>query len=182
MAPKEVRFGLAIHGGSGVRAREEMTPELERDYRTVLRQSLTAGYEVLRGGGPSVAAVEAAIRVMEDSPLFNCGKGAAFTSAGTNELDASIMNGENLAAGGVAGVKHIRNPISLARLVMEKSPHVLMIGEGAEVFHRAARELTGLVDRAREEEPAVVVHLHPVAPPPTPPEAMTPPPLPENPQ
>jgi len=137
MAPKEVRFGLAIHGGSGVRDRQEMTPELERDYCAVLRECLTAGYELLRAGESSVAAVEAAIGVMEDSPLFNCGKGAAFTSAGTNELDASIMNGENLAAGGVAGVKHIRNPISLARLVMEKSPHVLMIGEGAETFAQA---------------------------------------------
>jgi beta-aspartyl-peptidase (threonine type) len=114
-----------------------MTAELERDYRETLRQSLAAGYAVLTAGGSSVAGVEAAIRVMEDSPLFNCGKGAAFTSAGTNELDASIMNGETLAAGGVAGVRHIRNPISLARLVMERSPHVLMIAEGAETFAQA---------------------------------------------
>ncbi len=137
MASDHPRYGLAIHGGSGVRARQEMTAELERDYRAVLRQSLVAGSEVLRDGGTSVAAVEAAILVMEDSPLFNCGKGAAFTSAGTNELDASIMNGESLAAGGVAGVKHVRNPIRLARLVMEKSPHVLMIAEGAEAFAQA---------------------------------------------
>jgi L-asparaginase / beta-aspartyl-peptidase len=131
------RFSLAIHGGSGVRVRQEMTAELERDYRDALRQSLAAGFDVLKAGGPSVDAVEAAIRVMEDSPLFNAGKGAAFTSSGTNELDAAIMDGSTLMAGGVAGVKRIRNPIRLARLVMERSPHVLMIGDGAEAFAQA---------------------------------------------
>lgn len=134
MSPVDDRFSLAVHGGTGVRPQNEMTAELERDYRDSLKRSLTAGCEVLRAGGSAVAAVEAAIRVMEDFPLFNAGKGAAFTCSGTNELDASIMDGSTLAAGGVAGVTHIRNPISLARMVMERSPHVLMIGEGAETF------------------------------------------------
>lgn len=132
----EANFGIVIHGGAGVRPRDEMTPELEREYRTALDQSLNAGYEVLKRGGSSLDAVEAAIRVMEDSPLFNAGKGAAFTSEGTNELDASIMDGKTLKAGGVATVKHIKNPISLARLVMDKSPHVLMVSDGAEAFAR----------------------------------------------
>lgn len=132
----EASFGIVIHGGAGVRPREEMTPELEREYRAALNQSLTAGYEILKRGGSSLDAVEAAIRVMEDSPLFNAGKGAAFTSDGTNELDSAIMDGKTLKAGGVAGLKHIKNPISLARLVMDKSPHVLMVGDGAEMFAR----------------------------------------------
>ncbi len=130
----EANFGIVIHGGAGVRPREEMTPELEREYREALDQSLNAGYEILKRGGSSLDAVEAAIRVMEDSPLFNAGKGAAFTNAGTNELDSSIMDGKTLKAGGVATVKHIKNPISLARLVMDKSPHVLMVADGAEAF------------------------------------------------
>ncbi len=134
--PKEPPFAIVIHGGAGVRPRAEMTPELEREYRTVLNQSLAAGHKILKRGGSSLDVVEAAIRVMEDSPLFNAGKGAAFTSAGTNELDASIMDGKTLKAGGVATIKYIKNPISLARLVMDKSPHVLMVGEGAEMFAR----------------------------------------------
>jgi len=136
IAPKDAPFGIVIHGGAGVRERAEMSPELEREYRAVLEQTLAAGYEILKRGGSSLDAVEAAIRVMEDSPLFNAGKGAAFTNAGTNELDAAIMDGKTLKAGGVGIVKHIKNPISLARLVMDKSPHVLMVGEGAEMFAR----------------------------------------------
>ncbi|MGH9944261.1 MAG: isoaspartyl peptidase/L-asparaginase family protein, partial [Pyrinomonadaceae bacterium] len=107
-----------------------------REYRARLNQALVAGYEILKRGDSSLDAVEAAIKVMEDSPLFNAGKGAAFTSEGTNELDAAIMDGKTLKAGGVAGLKHVRNPISLARLVLDKSPHVLMVGDGAEAFAR----------------------------------------------
>ncbi|MCI0487174.1 MAG: isoaspartyl peptidase/L-asparaginase [Blastocatellia bacterium] len=128
------RFGIAIHGGAGTILRGNLTPELERSYNAKLEESLLAGYEVLKKGGSSLDAVEAAIRVMEDSPLFNAGKGVVFTSEGTNEMDASIMNGKTLEAGAIAGVKRVKNPISLARLVMEKSPHVMMTGEGAEAF------------------------------------------------
>lgn len=135
-SPKDAPFAIVIHGGAGVRDRANMTPDLEREYRAVLEQSLAAGHEILKRGGSSVEAVEAAIRVMEDSPMFNAGKGAAFTRAGTNELDSSIMDGKTLKAGAVGVVKHIKNPISLARIVMEKSPHVLMVGEGAEMFAR----------------------------------------------
>jgi len=130
----ERRFGLVIHGGEGVTSRGEMTAERERQYRDALQQAVSAGWTVLRDGGTSVAAVEAAIRVMEDSPLFNAGKGASYNRAGFNELDAAIMDGATLEAGAVAVVRHVRNPISLARLVMDRSPHVLMAGEGAEAF------------------------------------------------
>src|SRR5207253_7641530 len=99
-----------------------------------MEEALMAGYHVLENGGASLDAVEAAIRIMEDSPLFNAGKGAVFTSAGTNELDASVMDGRTLKAGAVAAVKHIKNPIVLARMVMERSPHVMMVGDGAEEF------------------------------------------------
>lgn len=132
--PSAKPFGLVIHGGEGVKPRDEMTPELERQYRSVLERAVVAGWTILRDGGSSVAAVEAAIRVMEDSPLFNAGKGASYNRAGFNELDAAIMDGATLKAGAVAVVRRVRNPISLARLVMERSPHVLMAGEGAEVF------------------------------------------------
>jgi beta-aspartyl-peptidase (threonine type) len=128
------KFMFVIHGGAGAIERSKMTPELERQYREKLTEALQAGYRVLSGGGSGLDAVEAAIRIMEDSPLFNAGKGAVFTSAGTNELDSSIMDGRTLAAGAVAGLKHIKNPISLARMVMERSPHVMMVGEGAEAF------------------------------------------------
>jgi beta-aspartyl-peptidase (threonine type) len=104
--------------------------------QAAMSDALTAGYRVLSGGGTSLDAVQAAIVILEDSPLFNAGKGAVFTHEGTNELDASIMDGATMKAGAVAGLKHIRNPIRLARLVMEKSPHVLMAGEGAEAFAR----------------------------------------------
>ncbi len=130
------RFGMVIHGGAGTLSRESMTPALEKAYRDTLSIALKRGYGILARGGSSLDAVEAAIRVLEDSPLFNAGKGAVFTSAGTNELDAAIMDGRTLAAGSVAAVEHVRNPISLARLVMEKSPHVMMVGLGAEEFAR----------------------------------------------
>jgi beta-aspartyl-peptidase (threonine type) len=130
------RFFFVIHGGAGAIERSKMTPELEKEYRAKLTEALEAGYRVLSNNGSGLDAVEAAIRIMEDSPLFNAGKGAVFTSAGTNELDSSIMDGRTLGAGAVAGLKHIKNPISLARMVMEKSPHVMMVGEGAEAFAR----------------------------------------------
>ena len=127
-------FGLVIHGGAGVILRQDMPPALEAEYRAKLTEALAAGYAVLDRGGPALDAVVAAIRVMEDSPLFNAGKGAVLNAAGICELDAAIMDGRTLAAGAVAGVHHIRNPISLARDVMEKSGHVMMVGDGAEVF------------------------------------------------
>jgi L-asparaginase / beta-aspartyl-peptidase len=130
------QFMFVIHGGAGAIERSKMTPELEREYRAKLTEALAAGYRILNNNGSSLDAVEAALRIMEDSPLFNAGKGAVFTSAGTNELDASIMDGRTMSAGAVAGVKHIKNPISLARLVMERSPHVMMVGAGAEAFAR----------------------------------------------
>ena len=128
------KIGLAIHGGAGTILRSNMTPEREREYRAGLERALTAGYAILKRGGSSLDATEAAVRVLEDDPHFNAGKGSVFTSAGTNELDAAIMDGKTLAAGAVASLKHIKNPISLARLVMEKSGHVMMDSEGAEAF------------------------------------------------
>lgn len=133
-AQSKLRF--VIHGGAGTILKSEMSADREREYRARLTEALTIGYDVLKKGGPGLDAVEAAIRFMEDSPLFNAGKGAVFTSAGTNELDASIMDGKTLKAGAVASLKRIKNPISLARLVMEKSKHVMMVGEGAEAFAR----------------------------------------------
>lgn len=132
----EPRIRFAIHGGAGTILKSQMTASREKAYRDALTTALMSGYDVLRKGGPSLDAVETAIRFMEDSPLFNAGKGAVFTNAGTNELDASIMDGKTLKAGSVAALKHIKNPISLARLVMEKSRHVMMVGDGAETFAR----------------------------------------------
>jgi len=126
--------GIVIHGGAGTILKKNMPPEKEKAYREKLTEALMVGYEILRNGGSSLDAVEKTIRVMEDSPLFNAGKGAVFTNAGTNELDASIMDGRTLNAGAIAGVKHVKNPISLARLVMEKSRHVMLTGDGAEAF------------------------------------------------
>lgn len=134
--PEPRTVGFAVHGGAGTITRDGMTPDLEESYRAALTQALRAGFSILDTGGTSLDAVEAAIRVLEDSPLFNAGRGAVFSSAGTNELDASIMDGSTLMAGGVTGVKRLKNPISAARLVMEKSWHVLLSGEGAEFFAR----------------------------------------------
>ena len=130
------RFMLVVHGGAGTIRRSDMTPQLDSAYRATMTQAIRAGYDVLNGGGHSVDAVVAVINVLEDSPLFNAGKGAVFTNAGTNEMDAAIMDGATLRAGAIAGVKHVKNPISLARLVMDRSPHVMMIGDGAETFAR----------------------------------------------
>src|SRR5438045_9191793 len=128
------KIGLAIHGGAGTVERSNMTPEREREFRAGLQRALTAGYEILKRGGSSLDATEAAVRTLEDDPHFNAGKGSYFTSAGTNEMDAAIMDGKTLAAGAVAQIEHVRNPIVLARAVMEKSKHVMMVGAGAEEF------------------------------------------------
>ena len=125
---------LVIHGGAGTILRGNMTPEKEKAYHNVLAIALDSGYAVLESGGKSIDAVIAAIKVMEDSPLFNAGKGAVFTSEGKNELDASIMDGSNLMAGAVAGVTTIKNPIKAAYAVMTKSGHVMLAGKGAEQF------------------------------------------------
>ena len=128
------KYVLVIHGGAGTILKENMTEELEAAYREKLSEALQAGYEVLQNGGTAVQAVEAAIVIMEDSPLFNAGKGAVFTNAETNEMDASVMRGEDLNAGAVAGVNTIKNPISAAISVMENSPHVMLTGSGAVQF------------------------------------------------
>ena len=129
-APK---WGLVIHTGAGNFTLAGITNRRDA-MQASMNDALMAGYRVLAGGGSSLDAVQAAIVILEDSPLFNAGKGAVFTHEGTNELDAAIMDGRTMKAGSAAGLKHIKNPIRLARLVMEKSPHVMMAGEGAEAF------------------------------------------------
>lgn len=124
---------LVIHGGAGV-IKADLTPEREKAVRAKLKEALEAGYAVLTSGGSSLDAVEHVIVALEDSPLFNAGKGAVFNHDGRNELDASIMDGATLRAGSVANVHRVRNPILLARAVMEKSPHVMLVGDGAEAF------------------------------------------------
>jgi beta-aspartyl-peptidase (threonine type) len=123
-----------IHGGAGNYRLADMSPEEQTQRRAAMTRALEAGHAILARGGSSVDAVQAAVNVLEDSPLFNAGKGAVFTHDGKNELDAAIMDGKTLGAGAVAGLHHIKNPIDLARLVMEKSPHVMMAGDGAEAF------------------------------------------------
>jgi beta-aspartyl-peptidase (threonine type) len=142
MAGNPIR--LVIHGGAGAIKRSKRNEEREAAYRRVLAQSLTAGYAVLEGGGSSIDAVIAAIVVMEDSPLFNAGKGSVFSHAGRNELEASVMDGSTRMAGAVAGVTTIRNPIRAAHAVMTKSAHVMLMGQGAEIF--AAEQDLELVD------------------------------------
>ncbi len=125
---------IAVHGGAGTLARADLTPESEREYRGGLRRALSAGFEVLERGGASLDAVVAAVRVLEDDPLFNAGHGAVVAANGAHELDASLMDGRDLRAGAVTGVRHVKSPIELARLVMERSPHVMLAGPGAEEF------------------------------------------------
>lgn len=127
---------IVIHGGAGALEKGRYSEAEEAAYKAKLGEALDAGYAVLENGGAALDAVEAAIVIMEDSPLFNAGKGAVFTHDGANELDASLMDGRTKAAGAVAGLTHVKNPIRLARAVMEKSPHVMMIGKGAEDFAR----------------------------------------------
>ncbi|HEY5511041.1 MAG TPA: isoaspartyl peptidase/L-asparaginase [Prolixibacteraceae bacterium] len=128
------KYALVLHGGAGVMSEKIMTPEIQKQYHEALNRALQVGDSVLKGGGTCMDAVEKTIMVMEDSPLFNAGKGAVLTHEGTAELDASVMEGKSLAAGAVAGVKDIKNPIRLARTVMEKSEHVLLTGSGASKF------------------------------------------------
>jgi beta-aspartyl-peptidase (threonine type) len=133
-SPQNPRLGFVIHGGAGVIKRGSLTPEREKLYRAKLEEAVLAGYKTLQEGKSGLDAIEKAIVIMEDSPLFNAGKGAVFTADGKNELDASIMDGKSQNAGAVAGLHTVKNPIKLARAVMEKSPHVMMIGDGAEKF------------------------------------------------
>jgi L-asparaginase / beta-aspartyl-peptidase len=130
-------FGLAIHGGAGTLPRNEMSAEAELAYRSGLDQALAVGYAVLESGGGSVDAVTAAVVALEDNPLFNAGRGAVFTLEGRNELDASIMEGSTLQAGAVCGLTQIKNPIELAKAVMQRSEHVMLAAGGAEEFARS---------------------------------------------
>ena len=127
-------FGIAIHGGAGTMPRAEMSGEAERKYRAALSEAIDTGYALLRDGGSCLDAVTRAVVLLEDSPLFNAGRGSVFTLEGRNELDASIMEGRTLKAGAVSGLTRIRNPVELARAVMEKSEHVMLAGTGAEEF------------------------------------------------
>jgi beta-aspartyl-peptidase (threonine type) len=127
-------FGLAIHGGAGTLPRAEMSGEAEQKYRAGLQEAIDGGFAVLQAGGTSLDAVTQAVVRLEDNPLFNAGRGAVFTADGRNELDAAIMDGSNLQAGAVCGVTRIRNPILLARSIMEQSDNVMLAGAGAEEF------------------------------------------------
>ncbi|MBR9876348.1 MAG: isoaspartyl peptidase/L-asparaginase [Vibrionaceae bacterium] len=127
-------FSIAIHGGAGTILREQMSDSLQQAILTDLETAAKVGHQILANGGASLDAVVAAVKVLEDSPHFNAGKGSVLTHNEMVEMDASIMDGSNLAAGAVAGVRHIKNPIELARDVMQKSDHVLLVGEGAETF------------------------------------------------
>jgi beta-aspartyl-peptidase (threonine type) len=132
--PSAHHWAIVLHGGAGVIERASMKPEAEAAYRASITQAVQAAAKILDHGGSSLDAVESAIQILEDDPLFNAGRGAVFTADGKNELDAAIMDGSNLKAGAVAGVTHTRHPVSLARAVMEKSQHVMLIGAGADAF------------------------------------------------
>ena len=135
---QQKKYVMVIHGGAGTILKKNMTPEKEAAYIGALTQALKAGYAEIQAGKKSLDAVEATIHVMENSPLFNAGKGAVFTHDGRNELDAAIMDGKTQMAGSVAGVTTVKNPISAARAVMEKSEHVMMVGSGADLFAKDA--------------------------------------------
>jgi L-asparaginase / beta-aspartyl-peptidase len=168
-------FGLAIHGGAGTLPRAEMSVDREQLYRAGLAEALAGGFAVLDGGGTSLDAVTRAVVLLEDNPLFNAGRGAVFTLDGHNELDASIMDGTTLKAGAVCGVTHIRNPVKLARAVMDDSEYVLLSGSGAEefaltrgfefvprsYFHTAARwrQLERIRDGDGEVSPLTISHV-----------------------
>ncbi|HJP98355.1 MAG TPA: isoaspartyl peptidase/L-asparaginase [Rhodanobacteraceae bacterium] len=126
---------LLVHGGAGV-IRRDMDAATETAIRAALEDALQGGYAELSGGGSACDAVVAAVVALEDAPYFNAGRGAVFTHEGTNELDAAIMDGSSLRAGAIAGVHHVRNPVLLARAVMDHSPHVMLVGDGAEDFAR----------------------------------------------
>ncbi|GAA4450134.1 beta-aspartyl-peptidase [Nibrella saemangeumensis] len=129
-------FAIAVHGGAGVMNRSELSPDKEKAIHQSLADAVEAGYQVLAKGGPALDAVEQAVRVLEDAEHFNAGRGSVFTSDERHEMDASIMDGKTLKAGAVAGVKNVRNPITLARTVMDKSDYVLLMAPGAEDFAR----------------------------------------------
>jgi beta-aspartyl-peptidase (threonine type) len=159
------KIALAIHGGAGTILKNTMTTELEKAYKAAMEESLIKGYEILKDGGSSLDAVEIAVKVLEDCPLYNAGKGAVFTADGRNELDASIMYGKDLSAGAIAEVTNIKNPISAARAVMEKSDHILLVGSGAEAFaamyglevvdqdYFYTKERWDALQRVREQDP-----------------------------
>ena len=132
--PQTHRWAIVVHGGAGVIERSQLGPEGDKAYREGLKQAVEAGTAILDKGGSALDAVEATIHVLEDDPHFNAGRGAVFTREGKNEMDSSIMDGSNLKAGAVAGIQHTRHPISAARAVMEKSPHVMIAGPGADAF------------------------------------------------
>src|SRR6056300_319378 len=131
---QEATFGIVIHGGAGTILKKNMTPEKEEEYRTVLAEAIQVGHQILKAGGSSQEAVEKTIHVMEDSPLFNSGKGAVLNAEGSIELDASFMRGDDLNAGAISGVRTVKHPISAAIKVMENSPHVMLSGKGADQF------------------------------------------------
>ncbi|HEY2274037.1 MAG TPA: isoaspartyl peptidase/L-asparaginase [Steroidobacteraceae bacterium] len=180
LAAAEHPIVIVIHGGAGVIERSHMTAEREASYRAGLGAALDAGYAVLEGGGAALDAVAAAVRTMEDDPQFNAGRGAVLNHDGICELDAAIMDGAGPRAGAVAGVHHVRNPIDLARLVMDKSPHVLLAGQGAEEFALAqgvtlmpesyfitperVRELEQEKRSATERTPTAPLPLRPLQP------------------
>ncbi|PWK20864.1 isoaspartyl peptidase/L-asparaginase family protein [Xanthomarina spongicola] len=138
-------FSIAIHGGAGTLVQGMMTPELESKYKQALKQARDSGYDILENGGTAIEAVEQAVKLLENSPLFNAGKGSVFTATESHEMDASIMDGKTLNAGAVSLITGIKNPISLARDVMEKSEHVFLAGEGAMQF---AKELNYKLEEA----------------------------------
>lgn len=172
------RFALVIHGGAGTRPRAELQARRKAQYEKGLERALRAGYDVLQQGGSSIDAVTTAVVALEDDPLFNAGRGAVLNAAGGHELDASIMEGATLRAGAVAGVRRIRNPVLAARAVMERSPHVVLAGAGADAFarkhglvlvhqnyfttpqRRVARELAGLRRRGRLGGKASAAEAH----------------------
>ncbi len=131
------KFGIAIHGGAGTILRSTMTPQLQEQYEQGLNNALNAGYSILEAGGSALDAVEAAVASLEDFPLFNAGKGAVFSNTGQHEMDAAIMNGKTLEAGAVCGISHVKNPVHVARAVMEHSGHVMLAGKGAEDFAKS---------------------------------------------
>ncbi len=133
-SPPKHQWAIVMHGGAGVIERSSMTPDAEKGYRAGMQEAITEAGAVLDRGGSAVDAVEAALQLLEDNPLFNAGRGAVFAADGTNQLDAAIMDGATMKAGAVADVQHTRHPISLARAVMEKSDNVMMIGAGADAF------------------------------------------------
>ncbi|RZK86540.1 MAG: isoaspartyl peptidase/L-asparaginase [Pedobacter sp.] len=138
VSAQQKKYVMVIHGGAGTILKKNMTPEKEAEYVKVLTEALKAGYAKIKDGKTSLDAVEATIHVLENDPHFNAGKGAVFTHDGRNEMDAAIMEGKTLMAGAVAGVTTVKNPISAARAVMEKSEHVMMVGAGADLFAKDA--------------------------------------------